>query len=1025
MSLFLLIVASSLLATSYDTSQRRAMSEPKIAGGDDEMSLPSADARFGSSLAGAIPDPPGDTVGSTYYEYQKNGSMGRQIAWIYEPSKSYVHFAWMCRQEIGANRRIRYNARSAAGTDIWSAGNGITGGVEISGINGGYVTLDVTNGGFAVASFHEGPSSSLYTTRVGQQASLGTGSFSMSVAPGPPAPHNRINCEGILSGSYESQSTYIWPTVDWQNVNGNDVRHVVATESTPEAADPADGIHSLVYYRVQNGKFDHDGDGIAEHSDSCGMFIDSSRAIGVIVQSDPLSDRVAIVWLRSIYAPEDPQNSLCSAFVAFQHDIMYMESSDGGVNWGAPVNITDYSQGGTLDMDEIHYTAFNEVSALYDNRGFLHIVWTTPNKDLADDPCQPLIASIIWHWSSEFSPGQNIAKVIDATDPRGFCSKGTGANLGAVSKPNISQCAVGTDTLLYVSFVRFGVVRVGASGQNCGDCSAGGYANGDIMVTASATHGNTWGPDSDPSVLDHDTLTTAGTGIPVNQGIAVDVTNTWTNNCAAGACHSENWPSMAERSVDFLHIFYVDDTDAGGFINDEGTETRGIIKYLRYHCFSPKTTFDYSVTPTDATMHIAPSGSVPSDQCTIGKVDTVDVTITNLGNVPITYSATESAPWLTLINGSGTITAGINTTATFKVVAGPYATAGSYSTVVQVVIDNAQGPETETVNINVDLGVVCKYFAPESVLLSTFCWSVGVWNAPRAGLQSDDKHGNMYWFVDTIAPMYDEGIIITMANDTTDTWFSLFDGSDSNASFVLLDSLTVASDTAYEYAHGMFTNPTDSCIRGEIEYYVPIHPEACVLIERVKLCNACNHDVTIHVGEGIDWDIPDGSDGVENRSGIDASRQMVYQYGPAGGAEEDYYGGASFCQPIVGAIALENDTWVHKNSGYVPAKIGGLLARHTGFVASHPDSIEDLSTLQVVAQNLTLGSGTSATHSARSRHRRSDRRCLTFQDLIDNGKAWIVAHGIDCPGCEGGTIALLAMPTAQAIRRWTSMTSCT
>jgi hypothetical protein len=999
LSIVLLCAAGNLLATSDDTSQRRAMSEPKIAGGGDDMSLPSSDVRFGSSLTSAIPDPPGDTIGSTYYEYQKNGSMGRQVSWIHiSGGQKWVNFLWMCRQDIGANRRIRYNGRNID-TGVWAAGTGITGGVEVSGINGGYVTMDVTSSGFVVGAWHEGPSSSLYTTRAGQQGAIGTGNFTMNICPGPPVPFSRIDCEGISTGLYETQSTYIWPTVDWQNVNGHDVRHVVSTESTPEAAVPADDMHTLVYYRVQDGKFDHDGDGIAEHADSCGMYIDSSRAIGVIVQSDPRSDRVAIVWLRSIYAPSDPRNDLCSAFVAFQHDVMYMESSNGGVNWGAPVNVTDYSQGGTLDMDEIHYTAFNEVTALYDYRGYLHIVWTTPNKDMTDDPCQPLIASIMWHWSSEYSAGQNIAKVIDATVPRGFCSNGTGGNLGGVSKPNLSECSRPTDTLLYISFVRFGVVRTGSSGQNCGDCSAGGYANGDIMLTASATHGNTWGPDSDPTVPDHDTLTTAGTGQPVNQGIAVDVTNTWTNNCAAGACHSENWPSMAERSDGGLHIFYIDDTDAGGFVNEEGAETRALVKYMTYDCFTPKTTFDYSVTPTDAVLHIAPSESQPSDQCTVGKIDTVDIVVSNNGNVPITYSATESAPWLSLVNPSGTISAGVSTTATIKAIVGPYTPQGEYSTVIQIVIDNVQGPETGTVNVNVDLGVACKYFAPEYVVLSTFCWSVGVWNAPRAGLQADDVHGNMYWFLDSIAPMYDEGVIISMDNDTTETWFSFFDGSDSNAEFVLLDSLIVDSDTAYEYAHGVFTNPTDSCIRGEIEYYVPIHPEACVLIERVKLCNVCDHSVTINVGEGIDWDIPDGEDGVDNRSGVDASRQMVYQYGPAGGDEEDYYGGASFCQPIAGAIALENDIWVHPHSGYLPAKVGGLLARHTGLAVSHPDSVEDLSVLNVVAQNLVLEPDSCYIFCKVKASSLSGLE--TLQNYIDVGKAWIAAHGIDCPGCAG------------------------
>ncbi len=979
----LLIFAGSAIANVDDaTSQSYKMKPYKSIAGDDTPSGP----RLGPSGAASRQNPIGDTVGVTYYEYQKNGTMGRQIA--YTPNfqgsgLEYVHFLWMRGHPTDHSgfRRIYYNSRKITTPSAWVWGHT---GNSASANNGGYTTIDVTDAGVAVGFWHAGPGSALYSTRSGIDMMPPSGYFPQALpdvsrwAPGPP------NCQGEMSGTNEGDA-YIWPVGEFQKLTtGEEILHIVSTESPPVAL-PDESIQSIIYYRYIDGDL---AECPGTSTDTLGLYIDASHTVNATVRSDPAptSDDVALIWCKPFYEQGDPRNSCdgdgnpagdLNNFQWVQHDIVYMESTDGGATWGSEVNITDYTEGGTLDPINFVHKAQSEISAVYDSDGDLHIIWLTPDFR-EDDPCQPLFRGNMWHWDQSSNV---ISRVLDATSPTGFCSGGIGGGLGAISRINISEC----DGNMYVSFTRFGTWP---RGDNNGDCSANGYANGEFCLTASSDGGITWGPDG--TLDEFDTLTTAGSGVPVKLGTYVNLTNTYSDGCVAGACHNENFGSMAKYSSGVLHLFYVSDHDAGSFVHDEGEETENEVLYATYPCFTPEAIFSYSVAPEDQSVIISPTSGT---DCTMPTTTSFDVVIVNTGNVEIGYIVSETESWMSITGGTGTVTAGINTVATITVDVGPVANETAEIGNVSVSLTSTEG--SDQVDIPVNLLVACKYFPPEYEILSTACWSIGVWNVPRAGVAQRSDLGNMFWFLEEFAPMYDEGIIVTYADDVSQTFFSMFDGSNSKVSFVALDSLILVDDVNYDYAHGEWATP-DSAITGVIEWYVPKHPDVCVLIERVEVCNNTDAAITIHLGEGIDWDIPDGEDGSDNQSGVDEDRQMVYQYGPAGSSPyEDYYGGASFCGDIVGAIVLENDTWVYDNSGYVPAEIGNLLATHTGFLAS--DSVEDLNSVYVIAQDLTLAAEECVVYckvKASSLTGLSD-----LQNLIDKGKTWICAN-IDCPGCE-------------------------
>ena len=945
-----------------------------------DSQLRSTGPRLSPTFGGPNPQPPGTIVGDTKYDYQHNTTMGRQIAYapavVNAGNKPHVHFLWMRTPGLTTEiRHIWYNSYNIE-DNIWVKGSGNGKGSEVSGNNGGYCSIDVDAFGAAVVAWHQGPGANLYQTWVATDGTAPGGTFNLISGPAPP------NCQSIETGIVEDASTYIWPIVEYQQVGSDQIVHAVAAESPPEAT--PDNIQSLIYYRWVNQVLD---------DPTCGEFIDSSLTTCPVVRSDPdpARDNVAIVYLRPIYTEDDPNNP-CGEFISFQQDVAYIESTNGGQTWGAVNNITDYSQGGTIPTDEIPYMAFGEVSALYDAAGNLHIIWDTPTHD-EDDPCQPLIANKLWHYDKVTD---QISLVYDATLPRGFCAQGTGANMGAVAKFNISEC----DGRLYVSFTRFGF-DTDADGQNADDCSETGYAAGDYCLTGSTDGGITWGPDG--SVPEYDTLTNRGNASPVKKGTIVNFTNTWLDGCLADECHNENWGTMAKYSTGVLHIFYEDDNDNGSFISEEGAETVNEMMYTTYDCFIPEAIFDYTYQPqTEEFIAISPTDSTG---CSIPTTTTFDITVTNSGNVPISYTVSAPAAYLTPNPTGGTITAGINTQVTVEVTVGTIASEGMYMDTISISLTSSEG--SEDFDVAVRTLVKCTYAEPENALLSTFCWSIGAWNHPRTGLGPGDELGNMYWTQQEISMMYDEGLVITYADDPSKTYFSLFDGSESNASMIALTPLVgPVTVGTYEYTEAEF-GTYDGVIKGTARFFVPTHPESCFVWERYEICNATDTTIRIHVGEGIDWDIPDGEDGVNNRSGADGSRQMVYQFGPAGVAEETYFGGAGFiCRTTPGATVLENDIWVHPNEGYVPEEIGNFLATLTDFTASDPDSIEDLSSFYAAAQDLVLDSGQCEVFckvKASTLIGLGDSLAPgngTLRDLIDKGAVWPCTPG-DANGSGG------------------------
>lgn len=208
------------------------------------------------------------TVGSTYLDYQHNGSMGRQIV----VGGGWVHNAWMVYPTASTtgDRYIEY-----FGYSLTSGSSAGVPSVDPATTGSGYCNIDYDplGSGGAVVAYH----------RVAENGTKATHDFSNGAAAFAnhfvfPAP----NCQSVVSGLGGVEGPYIWPIVALDIIGGQAVLHAVSTESPPNTSD---NEQSIVYYRSNAG--------ITASATTCAYWIDSCWNITPVVAADP--DRKSVV----------------------------------------------------------------------------------------------------------------------------------------------------------------------------------------------------------------------------------------------------------------------------------------------------------------------------------------------------------------------------------------------------------------------------------------------------------------------------------------------------------------------------------------------------------------------------------------------------------------------------------------------------------------------------------------------------------------------------------------------------------
>jgi len=270
---------------------------------------------------------------------------------------------------------------------------------------------------------------------------------------------------------------------------------------------------------------------------------DSTNVISAIVTASRVSDQVAIIYTR----PEDITNSL-------MNDVFYIVSNDG-ITWdwdNGKVNLTQYGRLG----DSLY--AYTDVDAVFDYNDDLHIIWNAQYIS-GENPIPQ--NSCLLHFDVTSGRINQICVWQYDLWPAG-CDFGTWNS--TFSKMSI---ACDTSSNIYVTYTSW----------DSSDCSASGYANGDIHLRISTDCGAAW----------------SGT---------FNLTNSHTPFCAAGDCDSDHWSSLAEVVDEHLHLFYVNDKDAGGILHGEGAFTNNPMLYLEMPLYQLGLDMP-SQMPTEFSLH--------------------------------------------------------------------------------------------------------------------------------------------------------------------------------------------------------------------------------------------------------------------------------------------------------------------------------------------------------------------------------------------------------------------------------------
>jgi hypothetical protein len=509
-----------------------------------------------------------DQWGTTYYDYQKNGSMGRMIA-IGPGGYRHMIFHKLYYYPYGTPptgypRYVMYNCKDPSNN--WLGETAIDGGTNK---NAGYAQIAVLHNGVEVAVYHQSTSvAPLYYSvlRVGDGTDyICQGYFS-----------NLYDLPDHIEGTPTGQNG-MWPKacVKYDAVKDTDYIHVVLTQNSPNAGDDQIlgyercqfqgttmkcitryGGSRVTYTRLPNTNY-------PGPLDYVGAF-DTSKSIAALPVASPVSRKVAVVYMRH---RQDTQ---------YNNDVMYFESTNNGDDWldgtqWPPVkhNVTNYATGSTE-------RAYTDLAACYDYGDTLHIAWTGCFFDSVAGTYNS-VKSNLYHWSI------GSGKVLVA--PGQWEETNPGAWNRSLSKMSISVkdpvYHPGEPPYVFLTWTQF----------NPGDTSLGGYGNGDIYGAVSNDGGRTWTP-------------------------GYNLTNTQTPNCATGACLSEHWSSMAENMYNGdEHIEYVCDRDAGGCVQpNEGTWTDNDMMYIHVAQFPWETHCGISYTVvdppswTEPPMKIAPAG---------------------------------------------------------------------------------------------------------------------------------------------------------------------------------------------------------------------------------------------------------------------------------------------------------------------------------------------------------------------------------------------------------------------------------
>ncbi len=451
-------------------------------------------------MCGLLVASPGEQVGTTYYDLQANGNMGQRVA---VDDSNQVYVVWMyCDGEYPGNPRyIQYNFRYPDGT--WY------GATQASPSVSGYVQLDIMRGdpGLGkrpVIAYHGGP-------------------FAGSVID-----------IGLGNTSSPNVSNHIWPYVACASNNNI----ILATgNSSPEA-----DSHHLYLTTDEGSTWQRIGD-----FDSCTCLSQFVRA-----SNNPGSQKVVHVWTQSIAM--EYTGTLLSQMAC---DVWYILSTDNGVTWSPPMNVTNFTPPSQMANGDSTPWAYADVNAVFDNDDKLHIAWGANLGYMLNDTLFYADHAKILHWD-EMTDDLHVISSPSSHygDPAGWWLDVMGEGLSPHTEVwRLPAC--GAQLVCDQSTGDLYCLWSGTADTT--DYSAGGYFNSEIYASISTDGGINW---SD----------------------YVNLTDTPSPGAGPGDCFDEDymtaWPSVHNDSI---FVTYIEDKDAGAAIIDGTAWTDNPVRVWIFH----------------------------------------------------------------------------------------------------------------------------------------------------------------------------------------------------------------------------------------------------------------------------------------------------------------------------------------------------------------------------------------------------------------------------------------------------------
>ncbi len=274
-------------------------------------------------------DSPGIIMGTTWYDYQTNGSTGNRVA-ITDSNTIYV--AWMNAYTYPPPpRHIFHNWRDSYGNWNFEMGLKVDDRPDGSAA-AGYTTLDIYQGYRGAVAYH-------YTV----PAYVGRLAVDAADYPGY-GYFERFNIPNMFSGN-----EHIWPYIA---VDRNDRVHILMTYPAPAAGDPQD----FIYVRSADGG----------QTWTTETVVDTIMTISAVIDASPVSDKVVMGYCH----PTTFENQ-------WENDIYYILSEDG-ISWDfrtGKVNVTQY------ERDDDSLWAYTDMDIIFDYNDNFHIIWEAQTID--------------------------------------------------------------------------------------------------------------------------------------------------------------------------------------------------------------------------------------------------------------------------------------------------------------------------------------------------------------------------------------------------------------------------------------------------------------------------------------------------------------------------------------------------------------------------------------------------------------------------------------------------------------------